>query len=85
MMKITTGRKLPIRLGPARRGPPRPRGSAFTGEGPCRRKVVSARTPVDYLRNTTRSGLPDTRLMESKFYLLVVRALPIIEAVRRLP
>src|SRR5262249_32848693 len=40
------------RLGPARRGPPRPRGSAFglvPGEVLAAR-IISARTPVPYLR-----------------------------------
>src|SRR5262249_44101378 len=56
------------RLGPARRGPPRPRGSAFglvPGEVLAAR-IISARTPVPYPRMKTGSRVPDARLMASK-------------------
>src|SRR5262249_61707499 len=58
------------RLGPARRGPPRPRGSAFglfPGEGLAAR-VISARTPEPYPRMKTGSRVSHTRLLGSEFF-----------------
>jgi len=58
-----------VGVGPARRGPPRPRGSAFglvPGEVLAAR-IISARTPVPYPRMKTGSRVPDARLMASNF------------------
>ena len=62
------------RLGPARRGPPRPRGSAFglvAGEVLAAR-IISARTPEPYPRMKTGRVL-DIRLVASNFYIAQLR------------